>query len=85
MFLVAATRNPEKIKQAIQSLDLTVYELRFDLFVIKYNGTARELADKLGIREGTTGSGLVVSFDGYSGRAPSDFWEWMKVQLSPNG
>jgi uncharacterized protein YbjT (DUF2867 family) len=79
MFMVAVTRNAHAVEQAIEELKVPYYDLRPDLFVLPYEGTARDLADKLGIRGGEKGSGLVVLIGGYSGRAPSDFWEWLKV------
>lgn len=80
MFLVVATDNSEAIRQAIEELKVEYYDLKDDIFFFPYPGTAKQLAEKLGIQEGENGSGLVIQIDGYSGRAPADFWPWMNLK-----
>ena len=50
-------------------------------------GTAKEISDKLGISDGTAGSGVIVSTSGYFGRAESNVWEWLtaKMRSAANG
>lgn len=55
------------------------YELTDNAWLVRFEGTTRQLADRLGIRGGEAGSGLVASMASYSGRAPSELWEWLKV------
>jgi len=49
-------------------------------------GTAKDVADKLGLAEPPV-SGIVVAVSGYFGRAPSNIWEWLgaRVKASSNG
>lgn len=43
--------------------------------------TTKEVSDKLDISEGGSGSAVVVSTNGYFGRASTNIWEWMKTKL----
>ena len=79
MFMVAVIKNVPGIEQAIEELKVPYYDLQPNLFVLPYEGTTQELAEKIGIHNGVRGSGLVILIGGYSGRAPSEFWEWLKV------
>jgi hypothetical protein len=86
MFVVIATRGAERIQAAIEALPLdTYYELKSDTWFVLYEGTTKRLAESLGIRTGTNGSGVVAPISGYSGRASSDFWDWIKVKWPTDG
>jgi len=39
--------------------------------------TAVEISNKLGITDGTNGSGIVFAISGYYGRAANNIWEWI--------
>lgn len=56
------------------------YELAPDKWMVFFDGTARELAEKSGVRGGEEpiGTGLVLPVTTYSGRAPGDLWEWLR-------
>ena len=87
MFMVVALRTPTEIKaQIVATVSAEgFYELKPDTWLVRYNGTTRELAEKIGVRQGTSGTGLVVSITGYSGRAPGDIWEWLKLNWETDG
>jgi hypothetical protein len=40
--------------------------------------TAKSVSDRLGISDGTNGSGVVVRVRDYFGRAPDAIWEWLE-------
>lgn len=42
--------------------------------------TAKDVSDKLGMTDGTVGSGIVLTTAGYFGRAPTNVWEWMTAK-----
>jgi hypothetical protein len=46
-------------------------------WLVSFEGTSRQLSDELGITEGDSGSGVVLNFSGYWGRASKDLWEWI--------
>jgi hypothetical protein len=76
VFAVIATRGAE-----VQKLpEPSYYEIKDDAWLVSYEGTTRQLAERLGIRGGESGSGLVILAAGYSGRASSDVWEWLTVR-----
>lgn len=81
LFFVTALTNPEAVKAKLTTVvpEESRYELASDKWVIQAEGPAGALAQTLGIRdEPFVGTGLVVTFGTYGGRAPSTFWEWLK-------
>jgi hypothetical protein len=86
IFMVVAFRNPEAVRSRLIEIgSLVFYEPKPDTWLVRFGGTTRELAERLGIRQGDSGPGLVVSISGYSGRASNDLWEWLKLNWSADG
>jgi hypothetical protein len=87
MFIVVATKGADQIGRAVEEEFGTndSYALREDVWLIPFDGTTRQLAERLGIRQGTNGSGLVAPLAGYSGRASSELWEWFKARWPQDG
>jgi hypothetical protein len=80
VFAVIVTRGAPRVKAEIEKLpDNSYYEIKDDTWFISYYGTSRKLAEQLGIRTGTNGSGVVLLMEAYSGRASSDLWEWLRA------
>ena len=84
VFVIVATRNAEAIGTRIEGLDVPYLAFRDDAWLLVFPGTSRELADKLAIRKGESGSALVLAVANYSGRASSDVWEWFRVNWPQN-
>ena len=82
IFAVFRVKNPASLGNAIEHefkddhLKVADHE-----WLISFTGTARELSDRLGITDGTNGSAMVFAMSGYSGRAATDIWEWIKTRL----
>ena len=87
LFVVIAKSNPAAIKARVEDgYKDAYYELRNDAWIIDANVTSRELAENVGIRNDPhVGTGLVVSINGYSGRAENDLWEWLNVHWPKAG
>lgn len=86
IFAVIATRETDSVRREIEKFASDAfYQLTSDTWLVSYEGTTRQLAEHLGIRKGLTGAGLVILVGGYSGRASSDVWEWLKVHRSEDG
>lgn len=84
VFLIVGLKNASAIGERIRELSVRSLPLKDDSWLAIY-GTTRELAEALGIRRGEIGaSGLVVLVDNYSGRAPSEVWECLKVNWPQN-
>lgn len=79
VFLVIATSNHIKVGGVIREQGLVHFVIKPDAWFVAFDDTTRALAEKLGIRGGESGSGLVCSIDGYSGRLPKDAWEWLSL------
>lgn len=73
-----ASALAERLKSLIPDDD-DRYELASDKWMVFYDGTARDLAEKSGVRGGeeAIGTGLVLPVTTYSGRAPGELWEWL--------
>ncbi len=83
VFAVIAIRQPESVRAEVEKLpEHSYYEVKDDTWLVSYEGTTRQLAELLGIRNGKSGSGLVLLTSAYSGRASDDTWEWLKVRWS---
>jgi len=85
IFAVVATRQAAEIRREVEKLpEHSFYELTDDSWLVAYEGTTRQLAERLGIRSGDAGSGLVIQAAAYSGRASNDLWDWLKVRSGEN-
>lgn len=83
VFFATATLNAPAVKARVR--EVIPAEDRFDLasdkWFISFDGTARELAEKIGVRGKTdtvVGSGLVLPVTTYSGRSSTALWEWLQ-------
>lgn len=70
----------ERIKSFVDEDDL--YELPSNEWLVRFEGTAQELAEKAGIRGGNDrlGTGLVLPVTTYSGRASTELWDWLSAK-----
>lgn len=71
------TKLDELIKKEFEGYN---YHLPQGEWLVAFNGTSRELSDKLGISDGSNGSAIIVGISGYYGRASTDLWEWIRVK-----
>lgn len=82
-FVTALSKAPEVRKRLFDLIpDDDRFELAPDRWMVVYEGLARDLAEKAGIRGGDDqiGTGLVLPVTTYSGRANSALWEWLSVK-----
>lgn len=84
IFFVAITSKVEAVAQKIQeefNAD-DIYKLADDKWFIVFDGISRELAERIRIRTTPSlGTGIVMPVESYSGRAPTQLWEWLKLQM----
>lgn len=71
--------------KAVSAYAAKCLAVKDDTWLATFDGTAREFAEKIGIRPGETGSGLVLSIGSFSGRAAPEIWEWLKVNWPADG
>jgi hypothetical protein len=79
IFVIAASKESESLESKFNIMNAKVFNITPDVWFVAYAGTARDLAESLGIRKGEHGTGVVCPISSYSGRASSDLWEWFKV------
>ncbi len=85
LFAVIASDNPEKLKARIIDLfpdtNLSVGDGQW-LLVGASSMTTAEVAQKLSISSDESVSGaMVLSVNGYFGRAPMSIWEWLVAKM----
>ena len=84
VFILLITRNEraiaQKLREVVQESDL--FEIAEDKFAIAFDGTSRDLAEKIGIRANPSiGAGIVFPITTYSGRSDPALWEWLNLKL----
>ncbi len=56
-------------------------------WLIQFDGTTKELSDKLTItgqkpgEPSPVGPAIIAPISGYYGRGPTDMWEWLKIRF----
>ena len=82
VFFLTAHSNADEVRERVNTLfsDENRYDLPGDQWMVVFEGTTQELAEKAGIRGGDDrlGTGLALSVTTYSGRANTGLWEWLK-------
>lgn len=73
-----------EIKSAISEHER--YPLKSGGWLIKFDGTSKELSDKLKITSDTPAdasiaTAMVAAISGYYGRGPTDMWEWIASRM----
>jgi hypothetical protein len=80
VFVVVAIQKPIDVEENLKVVTPEKYfAVKDGVWLAAFDGTAQQLAEKLEIRSGKAGTGLVTPISNYSGRASSDLWEWLKV------
>ena len=78
--------NAENLGPAIaDTYPLHNYDLGGGAWLIAAVGTAKDVADRLQISEGTNGSAVVLEAASYYGRANPAIWTWIKANWSFGG
>lgn len=80
VFAVISTGNASAIKSAVVTqYGANHYEFAPYVWFVNDGGTTKDVADKLGMTKGDDNvQGLVLKFDGYSGRGPATAWTWLQ-------
>lgn len=80
IYAVIASTNPELLKAAVVTqYGASHYEFAPNVWFVSDTGSSKDVAEKLGITDGSVGaSGVVLRFDAYSGRASVAGWTWLR-------
>jgi hypothetical protein len=80
IFVVIAKTGVPAIGEALKNVAPEgTYSIKDDAWLVQFEGTSQDLAEKLGIRDAKNGTGIVMPITNYSGRGPLDMWEWLRV------
>ena len=72
--------NSDRLEGAIhEKYPGAVYGLDNGAWLVADTGTAKDVSDRLMITGGENGSGIVVEFASYFGRANPAIWTWIKA------
>lgn len=85
VFIVVSTRAPcDGLKRQIELSipEGKFHELNETAWMVEYEGTTRDLAQKLDIMSGANGPAVVYLVSNYSGRASPFIWEWLQARPS---
>ena len=81
IYAVIPIGNHEKLAAKIGDFgDKYFGRLAPDVYLVDFSGTARSLADKLGLNTEEDVLGLVVGVNSYAGFADPDVWEWFRIR-----
>ena len=83
IFLVTAINDPSKVEASIKAhFNGEYYQVPHNnAWFVVFNGTTKELSDKIGLTNAANGTGVVIAVSNYYGRAPTDMWEWLKTRV----
>jgi hypothetical protein len=84
VFIVLIISNEHAVAQNLREAvpEGDWFEIGGDKFAVTFDGTSRDLAEKIGIRANpSVGSGIVFPITTYSGRADPALWEWLALKL----
>jgi hypothetical protein len=84
VFIVLITSDEHDVAQTLRGAvpKGDWFEIAGDKFAVTFDGTSRDLAEKIGIRANpSVGSGIVFPITTYSGRADPALWEWLSLKL----
>ena len=85
LYAVVPFQPGSEIQARLESLDTPLYTaMAPQAYFVAYQGTARELAEKIGYNgDPGAGTGIVLPAYSYFGFAPQDLWEWLSTKSKP--
>jgi len=83
VFVICRLSNAPAVRAALErEFPSDYFDLGYNAWLLAANrATAKSVSDRLGISDGASGSGLVVSVRNYFGRAPDAVWDWLEENL----
>lgn len=85
VFFVTPLKNNDavlaRLKEVVAAED--VYELTEDKWFARFDGTSGQLSERIGLKDGSSGTGIILRVTSFNGRAPGDLWEWITLKNDP--
>lgn len=83
VFAVINAADPATLETALNAtFPGNVLQISANEWLVAANGiTAKDVADKVGITDGSKGAAIVFTTAGYYGRASNNIWEWLVAKL----
>lgn len=82
LYFVSPLKNSDALLKKAKDItsDSAVYALNNGSFFVVFDGTNKDLKEKIGIADASVGTGVIISASNYSGYAPKDLWEWLNIK-----
>jgi hypothetical protein len=81
VFVIFRVHDPQRMEAELDKLPPGKYlRLREGMYLASASGTAKALADTLGVSDGDTGPAIIFKMESYFGRASLDIWDWIKTE-----
>jgi hypothetical protein len=83
IFLVVGKDPPfDKLERALAQYFPNNYLIvKPGIWLVSGYGLAKDISDRLGISDGQTAQGIVLSINGYWGFESNVIWEWLALKL----
>ena len=82
IFAVMSRKPNPSLDAAVRQSFPNSYKLGEQVWFLTFDGTARDLCDRLGIRKGgITGVVAMPTTGAYYGVASSDLWDWLRAAV----
>jgi len=84
VFAIINASNPASLMSALKTVFPSDHlQISSSEWLVAARGmTAKDISDKLGITDGTSGSAIVFTTAGYFGRSPNNVWEWLSAKIA---
>lgn len=79
VFVVVGHLDIPTLKQRVEAeFPGENYHLPPSTWFVSFNGTSRELSERIGLANGVSGAqGAVIAIGNWYGYGPADLWEWI--------
>ncbi len=83
VYFIAVISNAKAVYEKAEQVYTgnAIFRLSDDKFFIASEDSSLEVSTKIGMRDGTIGTGLALRVTTYNGRATSALWEWLTPRM----
>ncbi|WP_423065432.1 hypothetical protein [Devosia sp. CN2-171] len=86
VYVVVVKKGKVQVAEQIAALPKdSVYALSDNSWLVDYEATTQAFAEAIKIRTNNDVSAIAFPISNYSGRFPTDVWEWLKLHMVRRG
>ena len=79
--VIAPKPNPQIEPKLVEKFPGEHIKISEGVWLVSGSGIAKDISDKLGFSDSSTGEGIVFATAGYFGYASNAIWEWIALKL----